>query len=63
MMDKPTYLRAAIEDWKADRISLEKLCELWHVSVYALGALNLERDAWRTTAGMKRIEEMLEGLR
>jgi len=30
-MDKPTYLRAAIEDWMAVRISLERLCEIWHV--------------------------------
>jgi len=34
-MGKPSYLRAAIEDWVNDRISLERLCELWGVNFHA----------------------------
>ena len=46
-MTEPTYLRAAVEDWRAGRIVIDKLIELWarpfHISGY--DALNHLCDA------------------
>ena len=50
-MGKPSYLRAAIEDWVNDRISLERLCELWQVSFYEFSLLS---KVLRLTKGMPR---------
>ena len=62
-MDKPTYLRAAIRDWKAERISLERLCEIWGVNFYAIHRsfciMTGKVYDWQMTS-VKRIEEVLE---
>lgn len=64
--DKPTYRRAAIEDWKGRFISLERLCEIWRVSLYAtFNALLSEavREGEWLDIPTERIEEILEGLK
>ena len=61
-MNKPTFLRAAIRDWKNELITAGRLFEIWRVTFgYAYRALLDEREKtgkWFDIAA-DRIEEIL----
>lgn len=62
MSAKPTYLRAAIEDWKAERISLERLCEIWCVSFFQVTFFLKVLRIWEEfpEGSVEQIEAFLE---
>lgn len=65
MKDKPTYLRASVEDWKNRLISIERLLTVWEVQFYAAHHALCEEEQrtgkWRDIP-TERIEGILEGL-
>ena len=63
-MDRPSYLRAAIEDWKSEQINTEQLCRIWQVSINATwAALSNEACVPWFDLTTDRIEEILEDLK
>jgi len=65
MSGKPSYLRAAVEDWKAKRISSDRLCEIWGVPLFAtFHAFHRSQwsNEWRDIP-TEQIEEIMEGLK
>lgn len=62
MTDKPTYLRAAIQDWKNRLISFERLCEIWRVPyyhAYYIFCRQRRRTTWFDVP-VEEIKEVLE---
>ena len=58
-MNKPTFLRAAIRDWKNELITAGRLFEIWRVtSGYAYRALLDEEKKWLDIP-IERIEQIL----
>jgi len=58
-MSKPTFLRAAIRDWKNELITAGRLFEIWRVTFgYAYRALLDEEKKWLDIP-IERIEQIL----
>jgi len=58
-MNKPTFLRAAIRDWKNELITAGRLFEIWRVTFgYAYRALLDEEKKWLDIP-IERIEQIL----